>query len=126
MKVYVITKGSYSDYHICAVAIDKDKAEKLAKLYSEGCDVADIEEYDTESVGKFIEYGHFYTCWGHMANSKISIYDSTPDFLDSDEGKIMRLPGGSLRLFIYAKSGEHAFKIASDKFAQYKAEQMNL
>lgn len=28
-KAYVITKGTYSDYHICAVTLDKSRAEKL-------------------------------------------------------------------------------------------------
>lgn len=31
MKVYVITKGIYSDYHICAVAMDEEKAKVLGK-----------------------------------------------------------------------------------------------
>ena len=48
MKVYVITKGEYSDYGICGVAIDKDKAEILRKFYSDRYDEAEIEEYDTE------------------------------------------------------------------------------
>ena len=32
--VYVITKGQYSDYHICAVTMDKDRAERMRKLYN--------------------------------------------------------------------------------------------
>ena len=34
MKAYIITKGEYSDYHICAVTLDKDKAEQLKKLFT--------------------------------------------------------------------------------------------
>lgn len=49
MIVYVITKGCYSDYHICGVTFDKDRAEKLVKFYSDGYDDAEIEEYDTEA-----------------------------------------------------------------------------
>lgn len=58
MKVYVITQGCYSDYHICAVTLDKDKdkAERLQKLYSakEGSymDNAEIEEYETDDTGR--------------------------------------------------------------------------
>ena len=48
MIVYVITKGCYSDYHICEVTTDKNKAEKLVRLYSDSYDNAKIEEYDTE------------------------------------------------------------------------------
>ena len=34
--VYVIAKGCYSDYHICAVTLDKEKAERLCKLFDNG------------------------------------------------------------------------------------------
>lgn len=30
MKVYVITKGEYSDYMICDVTLDKEHAKKIA------------------------------------------------------------------------------------------------
>ena len=32
-KVYVITSGEYSDYHICAVTLDPKRAEKMKKFY---------------------------------------------------------------------------------------------
>lgn len=55
MKVYVITQGCYSDYHICAVTLDKDKAERLQKMYSAKdsyySDNTEIEEYDTDDTG---------------------------------------------------------------------------
>jgi hypothetical protein len=49
MKVYVITRGEYSDYHICAVALDRQRAERLKVIYTGGWDQAEIEEFDTES-----------------------------------------------------------------------------
>ena len=52
MKVYVITQGCYSDYHICAVATDEEKAKLLKKYYSCRDDIAEIEEYDTEEEHK--------------------------------------------------------------------------
>lgn len=53
MKVYVITAGAYSDYHIEAVTLDPDKAELLRKLHS-GYDEAHIEEFDTEEEADII------------------------------------------------------------------------
>ena len=44
--IYVITKGSYSDYHICAVATNKERAEELKKMYSNGYDYPEIEEFE--------------------------------------------------------------------------------
>ncbi len=60
MKIYVVTEGEYSDYHICAVFDDKKKAELYCavreekdflgnKCYIFG-DEYMIEEFDTISV----------------------------------------------------------------------------
>ena len=52
--VYIITSGEYSDYHICAVTLDRDRAEKLKGLYAaiENNDYTDIEEYELDAVDK--------------------------------------------------------------------------
>ncbi|MEE1085015.1 MAG: hypothetical protein UH850_14910 [Paludibacteraceae bacterium] len=45
MKIYIVTCGSYSDYHIEKVFTDRKKAEE----YQKWClDANEIEEYDTE------------------------------------------------------------------------------
>ena len=55
MKVYVVTSGTYSDYHIVAAFDDKQKAEVFCAAYNDNCmehrtwdDPYYIEEYDTE------------------------------------------------------------------------------
>lgn len=48
MKIYVITKGEYSDYHICAVTDDLERAKTLVMYYSSAWEDANIEEFDTE------------------------------------------------------------------------------
>lgn len=50
MKVYVVTSGEYSDYHIDAVCIDKATAETIAHSIEEnGYDYSPyVEEYDTD------------------------------------------------------------------------------
>lgn len=45
-KIYIVTKGDYSDYHIIACFADKDKAELCAKMYTGGWEEAKVEEYD--------------------------------------------------------------------------------
>lgn len=60
MKIYVITEGDYSDYHICAVFTDKKKAELYCAINEEkdfvnnNCyvfgDEYMIEEFDTDDV----------------------------------------------------------------------------
>lgn len=44
MKVYIVTSGTYSDYMIRKIFLDKDKAEKYKEWLP---DSNDIEEYDT-------------------------------------------------------------------------------
>ncbi|MBO7451862.1 MAG: hypothetical protein J6U54_16070 [Clostridiales bacterium] len=55
MKVYAVTAGSYSDYHIVAITDDKEKADALVELINKQCDKygnddAYAEEYDTKDV----------------------------------------------------------------------------
>lgn len=44
MKLYAVTKGEYSAYHIIALTADKDVAEKLAKQFSKQLDICAIDE----------------------------------------------------------------------------------
>ena len=53
MKVYVITNGMYSDYHICCVCLDREGAERRQKLFSDSFDEAEIEEFDTDEYNLF-------------------------------------------------------------------------
>jgi len=44
-KVYIITQGSYSDYHICGVYSDLKTAKKIARLY-----LSDNDKYHNSSL----------------------------------------------------------------------------
>ena len=33
-EIYVVTEGSYSDYHICGVFTNKEKAENFVNIYN--------------------------------------------------------------------------------------------
>lgn len=48
MKVYVITSGSYSDYGIDKVFLDKEKAERYVELSKDKWDEPRIEVYETD------------------------------------------------------------------------------
>ena len=47
MKVYIVTSGSYSDYGIHKVFLDKAKAKHYTKCHDFWGDEPNIEEYDT-------------------------------------------------------------------------------
>ena len=60
MKIYAITKGTYSDYHICALTVDKNRAERLKKIYSNNYEEAIIEIYED---GESAELRIPFMCW---------------------------------------------------------------
>ena len=47
MKIYIVTSGEYSDYHINAVFSTKENAERYNKIHASG-DFEDIEEFEVD------------------------------------------------------------------------------
>lgn len=131
MKIYVITKGWYSEYHICAVATDADEAAKLAKFYTDKYDCADVEEFDTDAAqnilcGRVPYHVNFYASGGVYAFSDA---EGAPDISSYEAGKIVEnSAGGAVRLKVYvlAPDEDTAKKIAIDKRAQYLAEKAGI
>lgn len=127
MKVYVITAGHYSDYHICAVAIDPVSAENLRLLYSDGWNgLASIETFDTEELPNRPK-----TCWSVGISDDGLIFKCFERSIldDYDNGKEVDINQvthgyGSYHVYVIAYNKEHAKKIASDLIAQYKYERM--
>lgn len=122
MKVYIITKGDYSGYHICAVTTDKKKAEILRKAHNDldGWHKARIETYDTDEFLTEIENGlNLYDCT--MERDKpMFIFEVDLDYMISSDFKV-RYNRSTYCVYVWAKDEEHALKIASDKIAEYKA-----
>ena len=118
-KVYVITRGAYSDYHICAATLDKDTAEKLAKKYSEeSWDNAVIEEHVLED---FTEGERFMYCvsFGNYGMScSFEEYEHKENIVYH---KNKRTGEDSMIVYVKAKDEEHAKKIAQDRRAEYLA-----
>lgn len=120
MKIYAITKGEYSDYHICALTIDKAKAERLAKIYSDSWRKASIStfddgEYNDEVLG-------FYLVWTGFDDASFQgIFNQK-----THREEIKDLGGGSYQVYVSAEDEDHAKKKAYDMLAKYKAEQAGL
>ena len=139
MKAYVITKGDYSDYHICGVSLDKEKAGWLAKCKSDAYDVAQVEEFEIDE-GVPIELYKLYPVYKIVTNEKGEITNSyltgwTAD-LDAYEPKYI-FETNSSRTNLYrinvnftarvaAEDEEHAKKIALDQRAKMLAEMLGL
>lgn len=121
MIVYVITKGCYSDYHVCGVAIDRQAANRLKKLYSDSVEEAYIEEYDTEkplSVSERIDKGYmpYKIAISNGAIVNICILDKDDvsclvDYLSGAPGYKFREELNKGWVYCFAKDAEHAKKL---------------
>ena len=127
MKIYVITKGSYSDYHICAVSTNQKNAEKLQKIFSGRWDQAMIEEYESDQYLTETESGmELYKCvMGKDGTilADVSIIDL--DYINDCDFRVRDVANRYL-VYVWAKDSKHAKKIATDKIAEFKAMQMEV
>lgn len=94
MEIYAITKGEYSDYHICALTVDKEKAEALRKMCSDRNGEAEIETYidgdlkycelwwlydrDDDAVENLSNH-HVYYGWEHVDPNEVVLCAPDPE-----------------------------------------------
>lgn len=123
MTVYVITKGCYSDYHICGVALDEAEAERLCERYTDKWDDAHIEEYNTEDNVEALKYKEIYRCWFYKEHKSLEVCTSE---CDTSELNKVEDCGAALRMCVAADDKSGALKKASDIFAKYRAEKEGL
>ena len=131
--VYVVTKGCYSDYHICAVTLDKEKAERLRKLFDGGgMDEAGIEEWDTEKHDDFLA-GRMPYCVIFLEDGNVFSADCDTWGLEYFETGITETPIwqnmkklSGLCVNLYAEDKESAIKIAAEKRAKALAEKRGI
>lgn len=153
-KVYVITCGEYSDYHICAVCSTRERAEELRPLYSNRYDIAEIEEYEMDKAPNDADrripvYMVQISRWveqGVVTDSKLQPSESVdlismdrecdrdkytlPGFMKYWPKSVDRKSGGlDFKVYIrtdVAENEEKALKIARDRFAKALAGQLGV
>lgn len=117
MKVYVITKGAYSDYSIYGVTLNKKQAETIRKYISDKYEEGMIEEYDTDDYKPLNEGKKAYEI--HYNNGtrycRLMTYD-----VYAFNAKVRKNMYGGYEVNVWAEDEEHALKIADDKLAEYK------
>lgn len=134
-KIYVITVGSYSDYHVRGVAVSEERANLLKRYYSNMWDGdARIEEYDLdeskEDVDDLIPVYHISIerdgrCFSHQStwiHEKTGKLVEDACYEESDlGGELNTNPESYLYNYLRfdwrgpAKDEEHALKIAQDE-----------
>ena len=127
MKVYIITKGEYSDYRICCVATDKERAEFLRKYFSDDWRQAEIEIFDTDDFAPILEGNEMYTVTFNPDGTAKAYKVDDPDLYDRNR-KVYSMRtmtangkfGYTYSVTVFARDSEHAIKIASDILAEWK------
>ncbi len=129
-KIYIVTSGEYSDYHIEAVFSTKEKANDY--IQQNGTDY-NIEEYDLdEEVVKETKVWRieFEITAGTNKMTRAFIVDNTAPIVDKlkdtciVEEYIRHLPPSPRQYIIFvveADTMSRAIKIASERFAAVKA-----
>ena len=124
MKVYVLTEGCYSDYHIIGVTLDEEQAKIAAGALSNRHFTVNCEEFETNDIN-IVKPG--WKLWEIYFDKKTHaitrIYQSEyPDCL----GNVQLILDKEFCVEVYAEDKEHAIKSASDKLSKYLAEQAGI
>jgi len=131
MTIYIITKGEYSDYHICAVATTQERAEQLRKMYSDYYDEANIEEYETD-IPSNCYYNNDPTLYWKITFNDDGNIQYIESYYDASNLKIQareRYWSFDPSFCVYniqTDTRDNAIKIACDRRAKYLAEKFNL
>lgn len=117
MNIYAITKGYYSDYHICALTLDEEKAKRLQQIYTNRYNEASIEVFKD---GEGADLSIYYYCDENGCNPEIE------DYPGDEEVVVNKFTKKIYGVRLYAKDAAHAEKKAHDMIAEYKAKQANI
>ena len=120
MKIYAVEKGSYSDRRVVACTLDENKANRIAKSWSNEYDEARVLEFED---GEYLNFPFWEICVEKgRVNEKYT--DNCSDYYDEDDCTFC--DNNTAFFIIQAESVEIAKKIAIDRYFQWKAKQENL
>jgi hypothetical protein len=124
VKVYVITRGIYSDYHIITATTDEALASKIAEKYSIGLhdpdDRPQVEVYENAEETLLPYWDITFNASGEVAKIKCI---EQPTIINSDF--YVRWDGSAYG-GVFAPNCEAAIKIAAEKRAKALAEKQGL
>lgn len=124
MKVYILTEGCYSDYHIIGVTLNEEQAKIAADALSNEHFIVNCEEFETDDINVIKSGWNLWEVYFDEKTHAITrIYQSKyPDCL----GTVRLTCGETFCVEVYAEDKEHAIKSASDKLSKYLAEQAGI
>lgn len=123
-KIYVVTKGIYSDYHIITATTDYELAKKIKEKFTDGdrdLDETRIEEFsNSELVLK--------PCWAVYFSESGDIKNVCSAEMDYYAHELNEVFEGQCFLYVHvaADTEEEAIKIAAEQRAMYLAQKNGL
>ncbi len=105
MKIYAVTKNKYPYSYICALTVDRSKAERICRIYTNDLGEAKVEEFEDGNIFWFFDKD-----------------GCSPEEFQGDEEVIVdNIAGEILGAFVYAQDESHAEKKALDMIFKYKS-----
>ena len=112
-KIYVVTEGEYSDYHICGVFSSRYHAQQAIKKLGGGLDVWVLDSVDPATF-KLNIYSVIMTRNGNTEECTRLEFDWT-SFGWAMETRIWKTVDGNLRTYVFAHDEKHAIKIMNER-----------
>ena len=122
--VFLVTRGDYSDYRVCAIFTDKKLAKKYINSFKITYDEFRIEPYKLNPFSKELNSNYkpfFLRMTKQGICTEINIKDSSYGF-ETDDLDIGFDMHKNMYLSVFAKDEKHAVKIANEKRVQLIAE----
>ena len=110
-KIYIVTEGCYSDYHIVGVYDNPDLAEKAKQMSGGEIEEHAVNPHETELRNGMESWRIIMKQSGGVIRAARA--EPKEDFSPGAAA----LPMGHMYCNCWAKSMEHAIKIASEKLA---------
>lgn len=122
MKLYAVTNGEYSDYHIVTLQADKKKAKRIAAVLSARGDEYDVEEYESDDWETDPRPVWMVSVYGDVIKGEAALTEGTREAWE--KGFFFRK---NLRFCkVKARTADEAMKIVADKIAEEKAKEAGL
>lgn len=120
-KVYIVTAGTYSDYHIEQAFSTREKAQEY--LDHVGSEDARIEEYDLDEETPRGIFGYCVKIPKNGGEAKVELcdFDNYPKFRKDAFQYYKCINVEYVWFNVEAKDAPHAIKIASERLMQVKA-----
>ena len=122
MKIYVVTKGYYSDYHIITATTDEELAYRIKEKFS-GDDYYDEAKVEIFEDAEIFMKSCYFIRFDKGGNVITFEEEKNEYYYEQDEGEDAK---GNFYISIIADNKEIAIKIGAERRAMYLARKYGL